>query len=111
MNDDNEDRDDVEAVSRADDLKLDIELKELSDVEVEESTPGFAVDEFVVEEAEVGDEDDEEDTNDEENMEDDEEEEKSFGKILFVSLVIVLTVGGILLFILVIMPTLVSILI
>ena len=66
LRDDNEDKDDVETVSRvdnADDLKLDIELNELSELlDVDESTPGLAVDELVVEEEEaVGDDDDDDD--------------------------------------------------
>ena len=92
FSEDNEDKDDVEWVSLvdiADDLKLDIELNELRDVEMDESTPGLAVDELVVED-EVGDVDeDEEETNDEENMDEEEEDERRFGMFLLVSLIVI----------------------
>ena len=110
LNEESDDREDVDTVSRADDLKLDIELKELRDVDdVEESIPGFAVEEFVVDDAEVGDEDDDDDTNDDENIEDDEDDEKSLGKILFVSV----DIDGffVLLLVAVVIPKLVSTLI
>jgi ribosomal protein L12E/L44/L45/RPP1/RPP2 len=98
LNDDKDDSDEVDTVSldNTDDLRLDMELNELNEEDIDESMPGLAVDEFV---AEVGeefdefveedeDEDDEDETNDEdENMEDDEDEDKRFGTILFRSVV------------------------